>query len=221
MTKEFCFSILPYRTVSKEVGPVLNTKENIVRTALALFLQKGYERTSLNDIAREVGISKPAIYHYFKNKDELIHEVLTLFFEEMGKWSKSRFESCETLKDLLRAFFQSLKSFHEVADILLGERKRKVSYSFLEFFLAASRKDPSIRKRIEDGFLLTRGFLKDRLLKAQKKGEIRKDIDCETFAFQIHALIEGTGLISYLDKSVDIETIGDKMFDNIWKMLKK
>ena len=199
----------------------MNTKENIVRTALALFLQKGYERTSLTDIAREVGISKPAIYHYFKNKDELIHEVLTLFFEEMGKWSKSRFESCETLKDLLRAFLQSLKSFHEVADILLGERKKKASYSFLELFLAAGRKDPSIRKRIEDGFLLTRGFLKDRLLKAQKKGEIRKDIDCETFAFQIHALIEGTGLISYLDKSVDIETIGDKMFDNIWKMLKK
>jgi len=199
----------------------LSTKENIVRVALGLFLQSGYERTSLNDIAREVGISKPAIYHYFTNKDELIHEVLTLFFEEMGKWTKSRFESCETLKDLLQVFFQSLKSFREVADILLGERKKKASYSFLELFLAAGRKDPSIQKRIEDGFLLTRGFLKDRLLKAQRKGVIRKDIDCETLAFQIHALIEGTGLISYLDKSVDIETIGDKMFDNIWRMLKK
>ena len=198
----------------------MTTRENIVKTALALFLRKGYEKTSLNDIAREVGISKPAIYHYFKNKDELIHQVLTLFFEEMRKWSKSRFESCETLKDLLRAFFQSLKSFREVAGILLGERKKKVSYSFLELFLATSRKDPSIRKRIEEGFLLTRKFLKDQLVRAQRSGEIRKDIDCETFAFQIHALIEGTGLISYLDKSVDIETIGDRMFSNIWKMLK-
>ena len=199
----------------------MDTRENIVKTALGLFLQKGYEKTSLNDIAREVGISKPAIYHYFKNKDELIHQVLTLFFEEMGKWSKSRFESCETLKDLLRAFFQSLKSFQEVADILLGERKKKAAYSFLELFLAGGRKDPGIRKRIEDGFLLTRGFLKEELVKAQKRGEIRKDIDCETLAFQIHALIEGTGLISYLDKSVDIETIGDKMFHNIWRMLRK
>jgi AcrR family transcriptional regulator len=199
----------------------LDTKENIVKTALSLFLQKGYERTSLNDIAREVGITKPAIYHHFKNKDELFHEVLSLFFTEMGKWSKSRFESCRTLRALLKTFFQSLKSFHEVADILLGERKQKTPYSFLELFLAASKKDPRIRKRIEDGFLLTRRFLKDELLKAQGRGEIRKDIDCETFAFQIHALIEGTGLISYLDKSVDIETIGEKMFNNIWKMLKK
>jgi len=199
----------------------LNTKENIVKTALELFLQNGYEKTSMNDIAREVGITKPAIYHHFKNKDQLFHQVLTLFFEEMGKWSRYRFESCKTLKALLKAFFQSLKSFKEVADILLGKPKKKTSYSFLELFLTASKKDPTIQKRIEDGFLLTRQFLKDELLKAQKKGEIREDINCEIYAFQIHAIIEGTGLISYLDKSVNIETIGEKMFNNIWKMLKK
>jgi len=199
----------------------LNTKENIIKTALELFLRKGYEKTSLNDIAGEVGITKPAIYHHFKNKDQLFHQVLTLFFEEMGKWSKSRFESCKTLRALLKAFFQSLKSFKEVTDILLGKPQKKTSYSFLELFLAASKKDPAIQKRIEDGFLLTRQFLKDELLKAQKKGEIRGDINCEIYAFQIHALMEGTGLISYLDKSIDIETIGEKMFNNIWKMLKK
>ena len=199
----------------------MDTKENIVKTALQLFLQNGYEKTSLNHIAREVGITKPAIYHHFKNKDELIHQVLSYFFKEMGEWSKSRFESCKTLKALLKAFFQSLKSFKEVAEILLGKQKKSTSYSFLELLLAASKKDPSIQKRIEAGFLLTRRFLKDKLLQAQKRGEIRDDIDCETFAFQIHALIEGTSLISYLDKSVNIETIGEKMFNNIWKMLKK
>jgi AcrR family transcriptional regulator len=199
----------------------LDTKQNIVKTALRLFLERGYERTSLNDIAGEVGITKPAIYHHFRNKDELFHEVLSFFFEEMGRWSRARFASCKSLKDLLRAFFQSLASFREVAEILLGKQKKKTSYSFLEVFLAASKKDPSIQERIENGFLLTRQFLKDELVKAQKKGEIRGDIDCETFAFQIHALIEGTGLISYLDKSVDIEAIGEKMFGNIWKMLRR
>jgi len=200
---------------------VLHTKENITKTALKLFLRNGYEKTSLNQIAREVGITKPAIYHHFKNKDELIHEVLSLFFEEMGKWSRARFESCKTLKELLKAFFQSLKSFKEVADVLLGKEEESSRYSFLELLLAASKKDPTIQKRIEDGFLHSREFLKEKLLEAQKKGEIRKDIDCEIYAFQIHAIIEGTGLISYLDKSIDIETIGEQMFNNIWKMVKK
>lgn len=197
------------------------TKEGIARTALRLFLQQGYEKTSLNQIAQKVGISKPAIYHHFKNKDELFHEVLSLFFYEMGRWSKSRFQSCKTLKELLRAFFGSLASFTEVADLLLGKPKRKTQYSFLELFLAASRKDPAIRRRMEEGFLQTRKFLKEELFKAQRRGEIRKDVDCEMLAFQIHALIEGTGVISYLDKTVDLEKIGEEMFANTWKMLKR
>ena len=199
----------------------MHTKENIVKTALELFLQNGYEKTSMSDIAREVGITKPAIYHHFKNKDQLFHEVLSFFFEEMGKWSRSRFGSCKTLKDLLKTFFQSLKSFKEVADVLLGKKEETTPYSFLELFLSASKKDPTIQKRIEGGFLHSRKFLKEKLLEAQRKGEIRKDINCKIYAFQIHAIIEGTGLISYLDKSIDIETIGEKMFNNIWKMLKK
>ncbi len=198
-----------------------DTKQYIAETALRLFLQNGYEKTSMNHIASEVGITKPAIYHHFKNKDQLFHEVLSLFFREMGRWSKSRFESCKTLKELLRAFFGSLESFREVAEILLGKQKGKARYSFLELFLAASRKDPALRTRIEEGFLKTRGFLKEELLKAQRRGEIRKDVDCEVLALQIHALIEGTGVISYLDKTVDLEITGERMFDNVWKMLKK
>ncbi len=199
----------------------MSTKQKIVKTGLRLFLQKGYERTSLNDIAREVGISKPAIYHHFRNKDELFHQVLTFFFEEMGKWSSQRFAQCKNMKDLLRAFFQSLTSFRDVADTLLGEQKKKAAYSFLELFINASRRNPDVQRRIEQGFRLTRRFLKEALKKAQKQGEIRSDVDCENLAFQIHALIEGAGLISYLDKSVDMETIGEKMFNNIWKMLKR
>lgn len=199
----------------------MNTKERILRIGLRLFLQKGYDKTSLNDIARQVGISKPAIYHHFKNKDELFHGVLSFFFEEMAKWSKSRFESCKTLRELLKAFFQSLTSFREVADTIFGKQGKNAPYSFLELLLTASKRHPGIQKRIEQGFLMTRRFLKEELVKAQRKGEIRGDIDCETFAFQIHALIEGTGLISYLDKSVDMDAIGEKMFANIWKMLKR
>jgi AcrR family transcriptional regulator len=199
----------------------MDTKDKITKTALRLFLERGYERTSLNDIAHEVGITKPAIYHHFKSKDQLFHQVLTMFFEEMGKWSSSRLGSCRNLKELLRTLFGSLQSFREVTGIILGQHHRKTPYSFLELFLAASKRDPGIQKRIENGFVVTRKFLKEKLLEAQKKGEIRGDVDCETLSFEIHALIEGTGLISYLDRSVNMKTMGEKMFNNIWKMLRK
>jgi AcrR family transcriptional regulator len=49
-------------------------REAILRTAVQLFLDRSYGRTSLNDIAEKLNITKPALYHYFRNKDEILLE---------------------------------------------------------------------------------------------------------------------------------------------------
>lgn len=46
-------------------------RKEIMEAALNVFGTKGYSRTNIEDIAKEVGISKGSIYQYFKNKDEL------------------------------------------------------------------------------------------------------------------------------------------------------
>lgn len=56
---------------------VRGTRERVVRTASRLFAQKGYYATSLHEIAREVGIRKASLFHYFSGKPELLREVLT------------------------------------------------------------------------------------------------------------------------------------------------
>lgn len=197
----------------------METKPRIVREALRLFLDKGYERTSLNDIAGAVGITKPAIYHHFASKDDLLQAVLSLFFKEMGRWSGERFGSCRTLREFLEALFSSIGAFQQVADVLLKEERGETPYSVLELFLTASKKDPAFRKRLEDGFARTRAALAEKLREAQGRGEIKSHIDCETLAFEIHALIEGTGLIAYIDKSVDLGAIGRTMFESTWRLI--
>lgn len=47
------------------------TKQNILEHGLRLFSSKGYEETSLKDIATKVNIKTPSIYAYFSSKDEL------------------------------------------------------------------------------------------------------------------------------------------------------
>jgi AcrR family transcriptional regulator len=49
-------------------------REAILRTAVQLFLDDGYARTALNDIADKLKITKPALYHYFRNKEEILLE---------------------------------------------------------------------------------------------------------------------------------------------------
>ncbi len=46
----------------------------VLRTAVRLFLETSYSRTSLDDVAACLHITKPALYHYFRNKEELLLE---------------------------------------------------------------------------------------------------------------------------------------------------
>lgn len=43
-----------------------------MKTAAQLFLEKSYGRTSLNDVAKRLNITKPALYHYFHNKEDIL-----------------------------------------------------------------------------------------------------------------------------------------------------
>jgi AcrR family transcriptional regulator len=197
----------------------MDTKSRIVREALRLFLDKGYERASMSDIAGAVGITKAAIYHHFRSKGEVLQAVLSLFFDEMGKWSGERFGSCRTLREFLEAVFASIEVFQQVADVLLGEARGDTRYGVLELFLTASKKDEAFRQRLEAGFIRARAALAGRLADAEAKGEIRGDIDHGALAFEIHAMIEGAGLIASIDRSIDLDVVGRDMFETAWRLL--
>src|SRR4051794_13886846 len=49
-------------------------REAVLRTAVQLFLEQGYHGTKLNDVAERLNITKPALYNYFRGKDEILYE---------------------------------------------------------------------------------------------------------------------------------------------------
>jgi AcrR family transcriptional regulator len=59
--------------VSRRRDPA-SKREAILETAAQLFLEKSYGRTSMNDVAERLTITKPALYHYFHNKEEILLE---------------------------------------------------------------------------------------------------------------------------------------------------
>lgn len=63
-------------------------KRELLAIAEKLFLDKGYEQTSIDDILKETGISKGGFYHYFKSKDEILSESIRNIIEESIEYLK-------------------------------------------------------------------------------------------------------------------------------------
>ena len=59
-------------------------RELILRHAAALFAQQGYVATSMNQVAAACGVSKAAVYHYVRDKNELLALELTALRVVMG-----------------------------------------------------------------------------------------------------------------------------------------
>lgn len=53
-----------------------DTKENILRVALDLFAERGYEAVSTSDIAGALGMTKAALYRHYKNKRDIFDSIL-------------------------------------------------------------------------------------------------------------------------------------------------
>ncbi|KRM13381.1 TetR/AcrR family transcriptional regulator [Paucilactobacillus suebicus] len=65
----------------KRAEQLEQTRTAILVTARKLFLKNGYQNTSTRDIAGEIGITQPALYHHFNDKEVIFLEVIA----EIGK----------------------------------------------------------------------------------------------------------------------------------------
>ncbi len=55
----------------------LDSRQDILRTAARLFQQRGYDATSMNDVAAALKLSKGGLYHHFQSKDEMLFQINT------------------------------------------------------------------------------------------------------------------------------------------------
>lgn len=71
-----------------------NTKERIMETALELFAEKGYLGTSMNDIAKQLGFTKAALYKHYTSKQEILNRIV----ERMNEMDYERAKQFEMPK---------------------------------------------------------------------------------------------------------------------------
>ena len=90
-------------------------QEKILKTALALFFKFGIRHVTMDDIARELGMSKKTIYQYYREKDDLVNQLLEIElnsqeceFEELNEQARDAVHEMLLISGKMRSLMQAI-----------------------------------------------------------------------------------------------------------------
>ncbi len=111
-----------------------DSKKQILRTALKLFLRSSYKEVSLRDIVNEVGLTKGAFYHYYTSKEQLFQEAVKYFYNNAIITNYNNFPKT-SLKEFYSHYLAMLQEPDEFDEI-------DGDMNFFVFISEASKKIP-------------------------------------------------------------------------------
>jgi len=199
----------------------MKTKEQIVKNALKLFLQKGFHNVSMAMIAAEVGISKSAIYHHFQNKDAMVEGVLDHFTNKMSEWSLEYFKDAQNGEQFLQKMFFAIPMYKNVELILLDEGDETYPNSYNDLLMTLSKYKSKFRERIALDIKGGREKIKRSIIDAQTTNSIDEQIDPEKLSLLIHCILEGSAFIAEIDEDLDLNKASVDLFQTTWSLIKK
>lgn len=132
-------------------------KEEILSEAQKLFQKYGLKKTTMDDIALASGKAKSTLYHYFKNKEEVIEEVFWMEIINLRKDVKRKVEKQEHMADKIKVyvleFYREIFKRANLFRIMKQVRAESGKRSDSEYFIKIMAYEQSFITRIlEDGF---------------------------------------------------------------------
>jgi AcrR family transcriptional regulator len=88
-----------------------DTRSRIQTVALELFIEQGYEQTSLREIAERLGVTKAALYYHFRTKDEIVDSLTQdriAKVEEIIEWAGTQPRTLEFKREFLLRYSENL-----------------------------------------------------------------------------------------------------------------
>jgi AcrR family transcriptional regulator len=117
---------------------VVDSRQEILRTAARLFQQRGYDATSMNDVAAALKLSKGGLYHHFQSKDEILYEIMNHAMEITQERVLNPVRGIADPEERLRALIR----LH--IEVVLSPRDREITVMLHENHPLP----PALRKRI-------------------------------------------------------------------------
>jgi TetR/AcrR family fatty acid metabolism transcriptional regulator len=165
--------------IAPGAGPRRDKREVILDAAIQVFAQRGYHGSRVSDIAREAGIAYGLVYHYFRNKEEILH---TIFEERWGGF----LEAVEAIATSKTSAEDKLVS---VAALILNAYRLRpawVKVLVLEIQRSSRVTDPEQIRAVGRFFQLVAKILRS----GQEAGELRRDLDPDVACYVFIGALE-------------------------------
>jgi len=176
-------------------------KSKIINASRIVFAKKGYHDATMDDVAKQLGVSKGALYSYFKSKEELLKEI-SLQDHQTLRTILSETCKCDNLEDAIEQVYTTIT-----------EKYKCNLHSHFEVISLASH-DDKIRKIVFEDYQKDIEAVAVILEEKKKQGFIRLDVDAKVLAELFTSLHMGTLtklLMGYPSKEVHDQWIKSMM----------
>ena len=193
-------------------------KKELAQTALDLFAKKGFEHTTIKDIALAAGIGKGTVYEYFDTKDDLIIQAINDWMEKLESEVMGAFSNDDDFESLIRKMVRgTMEAF--IAD----PNTIKILIGIFQLFITDSEKTRH-SNIVRDSLGKFRKIIVALLLEGVSKGILRPEIasNAEKIAINLMAFLDGLELHYYMTENYfDLMEQVDFHMVNLLKSLKK
>lgn len=123
----------PFRSAQGRSEDRAVKRQALLTAAVRLFNERGFHATSLDDVAASVGVTKPLVYHYLGNKDQVLLECVSFGLAQLRETAEAARAEPGTGLDRLRAYLR------RYAEVVMGDFGRCVIRTGDEMLSADSR----------------------------------------------------------------------------------
>lgn len=164
----------------------IQKKAVIMDGAWTCFVEKGFQTTTIDDIVEHLGMSKGAIYTYFKSKEDIIKQVMDDRMNGMIQNLNAEFKSTHSAADKLELLFTK---FHKQS---LDQLRQQLKI-FVEFMIYSSRQEELDEFTIQY-FAKATDFIKAIIEEGKHSGEFRSDLDSDNAVSLFWGVRDGLAL---------------------------
>ena len=187
-------------------------RKDIILLASKLFIKKGYDRTSLRELAKAFGLSKGGLYHYIGSKEDILHMIIEFmssgenhFLEEM----KERAINLSTTEAVRYSIGRSIKFVDEYQDMYIFISHISVNLSRSE------------RQNLFKAFTHIAEYWEDLLMRGAEAGEFTVEDPKSIVFFIMHLDSAWAHRRWYLRKHYTLEQYTQLVIDLVLSQLRK